>query len=865
MRTSFYKSIYFYIAILALNACKSTQQVTPTNHTAELDITANQYTEVPTDNSIYEYLAAQEAEEPPAWISQKGDYNPEETKYFNLINTKLDVSFDWEKERMPGIATLTLSPLFYPQDNLVLDAKEFDIHQIAKVSFKDTIRLEYSYDSLELTIRLDRTYTSKDTLQIEVRYTAKPSELPKGGSQAITAERGLYFINADNSDPNKPQQIWTQGETEASSCWFPTFDAPNVKTRQEVYITVDTAFTTVSNGRLVSQYENPNGTRTDYWKMDQPHAPYLFAMAVGKFAKVSEEWNGKEVSYYVEPDYKPFAKQIFGNTPEMLAFFSEKLNYPYPWDKYSQVVVRDFVSGAMENTTVSIFMEDLQVDDRYLIDDHWDGIIAHELFHHWFGDLVTCESWANLPLNESFATYAEYLWSEYKYGKNVADLEWKDNLDSYLAESETKQEPLIRYNYLDKEEMFDNHSYAKGSLILHLLRNYVGDEAFFKALNTYLTTHAYETAEIHDLRQAFEKVTGQDWNWFFEQWFMQPGHPSLYVKDEYESDTLYVTVNQQQNENYTPIYRLPLAVEIWQGDKKTTKEIVVTQQSETFSFPMSTAPSLVLLDPKSLMPGIIDHIKTTEAFIQQYKDAESVLARIDALVQLSNGLEEAKILPVIIAALSDRDPVIRELAVETFENYEGPQKEMVVNTLKDLVENDENSIVRGTALNSIATLGEFPNIIKNALNDSSYVVNAFALYSLGKLEKENALNTIATFENVKNLNVSSTVADYFSYYSIEGKYDWFANKINTSQNDEKPIFINYLGSYLMSQPLDLQLKGVSTFEDLAKNHGTSRVRLAAFQSLALLSDIEGVSTLLKEIRDTEKDEMLKQYYDMLGN
>ena len=766
---------------------------------------------------------------------------------------------------MPGTATLTLTPYFYPQKELTLDAKGFDIHSIAKVSPEDTLSLNFGYDSLQLTIQLNKKYTPKDTFQLEIKYTAKPSELPKGGSDAITAEQGLYFINSDGKNPNKPQQIWTQGETEANSCWFPTFDAPNVKSRQELYITVDTAFTTVSNGKLVAQYENPDGTRTDYWKMEQPHAPYLFAMAVGKFAKVTQKWEGKEVSYYVEPAYEQYAQQIFGNTPEMIAFFSEKLDYPYPWEKYSQVVVRDFVSGAMENTTVSIFMEDLQVDNRYLIDDNWDGIIAHELFHHWFGNLVTSESWANLPLNESFATYSEYLWNEYKYGKSVADLEWKDNLESYLEESKTKQEPLIRYYYLDKEEMFDHHSYAKGSLILHLLRNYVGDEAFFSALNRYLTENAYEAAEIHDLRQAFEEVTGQDWNWFFEQWFLKPGHPQLYIQEEFESDTLRLTVTQQQNEHYTPLYRLPLTVELWQGEQKILQEITVTQKTEAFVFPMQAEPSLVLVDPKTLMPGIIDHIKSTEAFIKQYQEAESVLARLDAIEQLSNGLDEMEILPVMMAALSDREPAIRELATEAFEGYEGVQKERITATLKDLAANDENSIVRGTALNSLATLGEFPTEIKNALKDSSYVVNAFAIYALGQLEKASAAPTIATFEGIKNLNVSSTVADYYSYFSIEGKYDWFAENISKSPTDEKPIFINYLGSYLMSQPLFLQKKGIAVFNDLARNHTSKSVRVSAFQSLALLSNVEGVSVLLKEIKANEQDKSLQQYYDMLGN
>ncbi len=849
------------IGIWLATACKTVQPTATTS--TEIDVSATAY-ETYVDDSVYA-LIEQRKNEVPAWVTPEGEYHPEATRYFQLINTTLRVAFDWETQRMPGEATLVLNPFFYPQDSVVLDAKGFDIHQVARLSLSDTIALSYRYDSLTLAIQLDQTFTKADTFQLFVRYTAKPTELPKGGSAAITSEQGLYFINPDGNNPFKPQQIWTQGETEASSCWFPTFDAPNVKTRQELYITVDTAFTTVSNGKLVSQQENPDGTRTDYWKMDQPHAPYLFAMAVGKFAKIEDTWQGKPVNYYVEPEYAKYAKQIFGNTPEMLSFFSKKLDYPYPWHKYDQVVVRDFVSGAMENTTVSIFMEDLQVDDRYLIDDHWDGIIAHELFHHWFGNLVTCESWANLPLNESFATYAEYLWTEHKYGRDAADLAWKENFDQYLAEAETKQVPLIRYRYLDKELMFDSHSYAKGSLILNLLRNYVGDDAFFKALNVYLTKHAYGTAEVHDLRQAFEEVTGQDWNWFFDQWFLASGHPNLYVKDEYEEGTLRVMVQQKQDERFTPIYRLPVSIDVWHGEQKKRYEVVVNQASQVFVFPMDTAPDLVLFDAETLLPGIVDHLKSTQAFIIQYQESNRILAKLDALQQLSTGMDEPEILPIMLAALSHPEPAIREFVAEAFENYQGSQQEQLIGLLKSMATTDESSLVRGTALNTLSSLGEFPALLRKALSDSSCVVNAYALFNLAELEGEQLLPTVEQLENEENLNIKSTVADFYSYYSISGKYEWFTTAIAKSQASVKPLFLNYLGSYLMQQPTEVQQKGITQLEGYAATHPNRNVRVAAFQALSLLSNVEGVNALLEKLKENEKDQEVKNYFQMLGN
>ena len=331
------------------------------------------------------------------------EYKAAETRTYDLLHTKLKVKFDWEQQYLNGYAWLRLKPYFYPTDSLVLDAKGFDIHNVSLHTADTLSPLEFSYNNRKIHIQLDKQYTRHDTFGVFVDYTAKPNELKTTAGNAITSDKGLYFINPLGEDKDKPKQIWTQGEPEASSCWFPTIDAPNERTTQEIYITVDDKYKTLSNGVLAESTMNDNGTRTDYWKMDLPHAPYLFMMAVGDFAVVKDKWRDMEVSYYVEPKYEKYADDIFGNTPEMIDFFSDKLGVDYPWDKYSQIVVRDFVSGAMENTTATVHMENLQQTKREMLDGDYEDYISHELFHQWFGDLVTCESWSNLPLNESFA------------------------------------------------------------------------------------------------------------------------------------------------------------------------------------------------------------------------------------------------------------------------------------------------------------------------------------------------------------------------------------------------------------------------------------------------------------------------------
>ncbi|MBL4657959.1 MAG: M1 family metallopeptidase, partial [Flavobacteriales bacterium] len=510
-------------------------------------------------------------------------YQAAETRKLDLLHTKLKVRFDWENAYLFGKATLTLRPYFYETNRVELDAKGFDFHRVALATDSGKVNLNYTYENDKITIKLDRTYNKSETFQVFMDYTAKPNELEVEGGEAITDNKGLYFINNKNEDPDKPQQIWTQGETEANSCWFPTIDKPNERMTQEIYITIEEKFLTLSNGLLMYSTDNGDGTRTDYWKMDKEHAPYLVMMAIGEYAVIRDQWRDIEVNYYVEKEYEPYAKSIFGNTPEMLQFYSDKLGVDYPWAKYSQVIVRDYVSGAMENTSAVIHGEFLQKDDRELEDETHEDIIAHELFHHWFGDLVTCESWANLSLNESFATYGEYIWNEYKYGQDEADYGLAKDLSSYLWSSDKKQVDIVRFDYKERDDMFDSHSYGKGGRVLHMLRKYVGDDAFFASLKLYLNRHKHSSVEIHDLRLVFEEITGEDLNWFFNQWFLSSGHPLLLMSYDYSDSTgeLVVSITQAHNLDKTPLYKLPMEVDIYAGGEVTRHSIICDSIRQT--------------------------------------------------------------------------------------------------------------------------------------------------------------------------------------------------------------------------------------------------------------------------------------------
>ncbi|MFD2512871.1 M1 family metallopeptidase [Pontibacter locisalis] len=800
----------------------------------------------------------------PAWAPKKHAFNPSRTLEHDLIHTKLRVSFDWEKQYLNGLAELTLKPYFYPQNTLALDAKGMDIHSVSLMKGYDATPLSYKYDGQKIIIELDKTYSRTEEYVIEVDYTAKPNELKASGSDAITQDKGLYFINPLGKDPNKPKQIWTQGETEASSAWFPTIDAPNERMTQDIYITVDPQFTTLSNGTFMYSRQNADGTKTDYWKQDLPHAPYLTMLAIGDFAVVKDKWRDKEINYYVEPAYKGTAKKVFGNTPEMMEFFSKKLGMVYPWSKYAQVVVRDFVSGAMENTSASTFMEDLQMNERELLDKNWDGIIAHELFHQWFGDYVTTESWANLPLNEAFANYSEYLWAEHKYGADEAAYLQLDELSQYLEEAQTKREPLIRYYYEDREDMFDSHSYAKGGRVLHMLRTMVGDEAWWASLNRYLTQNKFSAVEVAELRMAFEDVTGQDLMWFFDQWFMKPGHPELKVQHSYENGQLNLQVTQQQDTTYMPVYRLPLKVAVWTNGKKVEHPVVVDKAEQTFSFPVASQPDLVLLDPEQQLLGTVDQEKTKQELIFQINSARHAGLKLKAIEELGEKqISDADVINALEQALRDDYWRVRSAAINTLSSLEPGKAAGVEGEILRLAREDKRGAVRADAVLALANWGgsKYKSLYEQAMQDSSYMVAAAGLLGYAGTGASDTMAKLEMFDKEKSEDVVLALSTYYALQGGPAKYDWFMKKIGEVRGGTLYYVLQSFGAYLASNPEKNTPEAIALLADIAQNSPVYYVRGSAYQALMVMSDRPEVQQILQEVKENERDKRLLEMYN----
>jgi len=862
MKSTYYSSLLISLLLISLYSCKSSKNISR-------------------DKQVYLPEVKIDGNEPNT------NYRSSYTKSFDLIHTSLDVRFDWAKQYLYGKATLSLHPHFYPSQKVVLNAQGMELLRVARIVNTDTIPLNYQYNLDSLSVILEKSYGKLDTLKLFIDYIAKPEELgTEREAEAISERKGLYFINPLNTAKSKPQQIWTQGETESNSVWFPTIDGPNQKMTQDIKITIDSSFVTLSNGLLISSVNNIDGTRSDLWQQNLPHAPYLAMMAIGKYKVVKDYWKNKDVFYYVEPAYENVARKIFGKTPEMLSFFSDKLGVEYPWEKYSQVVVRDFVSGAMENTSATVHGEFVQRDERELLDENYEDFISHELFHHWFGDMVTCESWSNIPLNESFATYGEYLWSEYKYGKDVADASLLSKLTTYLYSAKTNQVDLIRYKYTDEIDLYDRNSYDKGARVLHMLRKYVGDDAFFESLKLYLNTYRFKSVEVDQLRLVFEEVTGEDLNWFFNQWFFASGHPQLSFAYGYDEGLKQVTIDISQNQNlsYTPLYKLPITVDIYTGTEIISKKIIISKESQAFTFELPAKPLLVNVDAEKMLLCTKRDLHETEEWIYLYKHGKLFMDRYEAVKAIGSSYHtnsnEAKI---IVEALEDENKKVRTLALRQLDPFvNSKDASFIKSKLMQIATLDKDPSVRDAAL-SLLDLNfngdDIDSILKTCIYDSSISVMTTAALSLVKRDSIATISMLKQFESDQSRGVIQLLSKVYCKHGSDEQYQVMAKVVDVSSGYDRTDAIQEFGEFMLKCNDKVNIiQGVELLKALGLNDPSWQNRLIATNALYSLKtkynnltksisasdEVKSIHVKLKddinEVVIAEKDESLRKLY-----
>jgi aminopeptidase N len=763
-------------------------------------------------------------------------YRPTAKTDIDIIHTRLQLRFDWERKHVIGSAHITLKPYFKPVSFIELDAVGFDIRHITMG--KDYSPVEFSYDNDKITILLGREYHRHEVLDIHIDYVAKPDENAIKGSEAITSDKGLFFINPQGKDADLPTQIWTQGQTENNSKWFPTFDKPNERFTQEIILTVEDKYQTISNGIRISSVVNNDGTRTDHWKLDKAHPPYLAMIAVGEFDVEMDEWQGMPVHYYVEKGFGKHARKIFNHTKEMLSFFSDVLRHPYPWDKYSQVVVSQFVSGAMENTGAVIFGDFVQKTERELIDDDNDYIVAHEMMHHWFGNWVTCEDWSNLTLNEGFANYAEYLWMEYKYGRDRADFHRINELNGYFRQvyEGGGVRNVIDYYYNDKEDMFDAHSYNKGGLVLHMLRYYLGDDVFFASLNTYLEEHKGTAVEVDELRMAFEEVSGEDLKWFFNQWFLSPGHPHIQVTYHYNEEEKSVVLETDLSgtpESYYQNFVIPLRTALYFPDGSVTYHpIVIDKKQQVFVLTgVLTEPATYVLDGENVLAGVIDEKKTSDMFRYQFLYSPLLL---DQIMGFTGSDEYDKVM--MDKALTDDFYYIRAIGIQAMSEELLSEYE---EKLEDMVLKDPHSEVRAMALIKLLEAEDFDPLPLCRLiltSERAYPVIEVALQILSSADPESEGLYFNQYKNEESDYLVSTLTGLLSFEKDE-YLDYLEEKAARIKLPHLFDFYESYQNYLVGKSLETLERTSKVMMGIATDSDMNMFRrYAATMTLVKISD-----------------------------
>ncbi len=633
-------------------------------------------------------------------------------------HTTLNVRLDVENRGVAGTVTHTVRAFEDGLRSLNLDAIDLRISVVTV----DGKKARHVYDGRVLTVQFPAAASRDADLDITVTYEANP-------------RIGLYFIGPDAAYPDKPRQVWSQNQDEDGRFWFPCVDDLGQKHSFELMATVPGTWFALSNGNLVSNRKNGDGTRTFHWRQEKPLATYLMTLAAGEFTRIDASREGLPIDYFVEAADDEDGRRTFANTPEMISLFERISGVDYPWDKYSQVVVRDFVFGGMENTSATTMTHNILLDRKATVDYSSDPLISHELAHMWWGDLLTCRHWSHGWLNEGFATYFEMLWDEHHTGIDEYRQGAITNTELYLGERYRR--PIVSNVFREPIDLFDRHLYEKGGVVLHMLRELLGEEAFFRALRRYCRENQHRSVMTSDLVDAIRGETGKDLDWFFDQWVFKPGHPKLKVSWAWDetSKTAIVRVKQTQDtKDGTPIFRLPLTID-FSGARGRPKAfpIVVDAEEQSFVFALAEQPVMCRFDPHNAVLKEIEFEKTAGELVHQLRADDDISGRQFAAAELGKKGSPESLSALETAMLRDKFWAVQAAAARA------------LGVIRS--EGARDALIRGLAVRNpkarravVAALGEFRGdekafaaVVQFAASDASWFVEAEAHRTIGKL------------------------------------------------------------------------------------------------------------------------------------
>jgi len=642
---------------------------------------------------------------------------------YDVLHYRIEVSFNEAERSVIGKVSTTLVPFPPALQQISFDAEEMNIQSVTLQSGKG---LTYAVGAKTLDITLDRPYSYRDTLTVVTQYTCTP-------------HRGLFFIQPDSAYPNTPWQIWTQGEDMDNHFWFPCYDFPNDRATTEVLATVRASYTALSNGKLVKVTEDRKaGTKTFHWKQSKPHVSYLVMLAVGDYAVLKDTVGTLPLEYYVYPGQVADARVCFRETPAVIRFLSQTIGYPYPWEKYAQVLIRDFTVGGMENTSACSLLDHATVfDARQRIDNSATSLIAHELAHQWWGDLVTCKDWRHLWLNEGFASYFDPLYHEHSLGRDEFDYTMYEAQQSGINSDRTVgRKPIVSIG------SYGMNLYPRAASVLHMLRFILGDSLFFRSLHHYITKHQFGVVETNDLKVAIEETTGQNLYWFFDQWIYKAGYPQFSVSYTWSDSTRSVALHVEQTQkcdSLTGIFRTPVDIEIAAEKSSATHRVEINSRDTVFVLPAAENPRIVIFDKGNWLLKEVRFTKADDEWLTQMRDAQNPVDRLTAVRHIGLKSSDEKFIPPLVdRVLHDRFWAVRTEAITMLGLIAGPEDSTwpAVKTALVAAAGDTHPRVRTAAIALLTDSADATTIgtLHNALEDSSYAVVAQTLRSLAKAD-----------------------------------------------------------------------------------------------------------------------------------
>ena len=592
-------------------------------------------------------LAASAAAQQVDW--SKKTLQSERSRTYDAIHYRVAIRLDLDQKSFDGQTTVTLTSLGEGLETVVLDAEEFTV---TKVVSEWGEPLEFTQSEKELAVRMPRPLKRGETRSFTCFYHGKD---PKNG---------LRFV-AETAD--NPRLVFSDSWPDRVHHWFPCFDYPNDKVTNEILATVSSNLKVGANGRLVSVVEDKAaGTVTYHWSQDLPHSTYLIFLAAAPYVVVRDSYGTLPVNYWVYQQDEKKALPTYGKTPKMIEYFNRTFGYDYPWQKYDQISVPS--GGGAESTSATAMTHRIMVDEKNEPEFSAVGIVSHELAHQWWGDLITLRSWAHTWLNESFGTYSDYLYFRYDKGDDEGAVNLQGKLNAYLREAKTRYvRPIVTDRYDQPGDMFDSHTYPKGALVLHMLRNLLGDAAFFDTLKQFLHRYAFDAVDTSDFIRSVKTVTGQNLDWFFDQWLFKPGHPVFDVRSNWDQARKMVTLKVVQVQDFSrgiPVFRVPVVVAIVTAAGESTKTVWVREREETFEFPSETKPLLVRFDRGNVLIKEIAFPKDRDELLYQLRH-DDVTGRMSAAAELRLFKDDPKTFEGL-AASAQGDPfwAVRRSAVE---------------------------------------------------------------------------------------------------------------------------------------------------------------------------------------------------------